>query len=99
MSRTPQDVRKRGNKTRTFAPPDNTTKSTAGQSFLERSSLERTDEEKKALKELDRLKLPDDIELARLSFDKTKRPKDFNMDEFLKNRNKYEDINLTDVKF
>ena len=71
-----QDTRKRDDKVRTFAPPDN------------------ADEEKKALKELTRLKYPDDLielNLNKKPFGKIKRPKD------LENINKYEDINLNDV--
>ena len=75
-----EDVRKRADKARTFAPPDN------------------TDEYKRALKELTRLKYPDDsINFTKFSFDKTKRSKDLKRTKFSKNINKYEKINLNDA--
>ena len=53
---------------------------------------------KKVLKELARLKYPDDsIKFTKFSFDKIKNLKDFEMDKFLENINKYEDINLDSV--
>ena len=77
-----QDAKKRDDKARTFAPPDN------------------TDEEKKALKELTRLKYPDDsieLNLNKKVFGKIKKPEDLKRDKFFENINKYEDINLNDV--
>ena len=50
---------------------------------------------KKALKELARLKYPDDTISYDRIFSEMKRPRDFKMDEFFKNR--YERINLDDV--
>ena len=53
---------------------------------------------KKVLKELARLKYPDDsIKFTKFSFDKIKNLKDFEMVKFLENINKYEDINLDSV--
>ena len=80
---TKRDVRKRDDKSRTFAPPDNTT----GPSLLERIN-----------KSLSRLKNLDDKTYSfddELTFDKIKRPTDFKMDKFLKN--KYERIDLNGV--
>ena len=77
-----QYVRKRDHKARTFAPSDN------------------TDEEKKALKESTRLKYSDDLIESNLNkkvFGKIKRPNDLEIEKFLENINKYEDINLNDV--
>ena len=76
-----QDARKRDDKSRTFAPPDN------------------TDEEKKSLKELTRLKYPDDLielNLNKKPFGKIKRPTELEVEKFLENINKYKDINLND---
>ena len=78
------DVRKRDDKARTFAPPDNTIKWTE-------------DEETKIYKHLARLKLPSDRKSIGLSFDTIKRPEDLERDEIFKDMNKYEDINLDDV--
>ena len=87
------DVRKRDDKNRTSASPDNTTKSTA-----EPSSSKRIHEEKKVLEALSRLKNLDDktvpISIERM-FNEIKRPTDFKMDKFLKN--KHESVNLNDV--
>ena len=79
-----QDVRKRDDKARTFAPPDNTIKLTK-------------DQNKKVNKHLVKLKNLDDIDPARLSFDKIKRPQDLKRDKFLKNMNEFERIDLNDV--
>ena len=57
-----QDVRKRDNKTRTFAPPDNT---------INPSFLESADKEQRALKKLLKLE-PIDEKLDILSFDEKK---------------------------
>ena len=64
-----QDVRKRDDKSRTFAPPDNTT---------EPSSLKLFDEK------LSRLKNPDYKTYSfedKLTFDEFKKPTDFKMDK------------------
>ena len=79
-----QDVRKRDDKARTFAPPDNTTKP-------------MKNEEKEINKHLARLKLPSDRKSTELSFDTITRPEDLKRDKIFKDMNKYEDINLNDV--
>ena len=79
---TKRDVRKRDDKSRTFAPPDNTTGP---------SPLERINESLSILKNLDDKTYPFD----ELTFDKIKRPTDFKMDKLLKN--KYERIDLNGV--
>ena len=80
-----QDVRKRYDKARTFAPPDNTIKSTKY-------------EEEEIYKDLPRLKLPNDKKSTKLSFDTMKRPKDLERDKILKSTNQYEKIGLRDIK-
>ena len=77
-----QDVRKRDDKVRTFAPSDN--------------------DEMKKLAELTKakIKMTDDLIESNLNkkvFGKIKRPKDLEIETFLENINKYEDINLNDV--
>ena len=79
---TKRDVRKRDDKYRTFAPPDNTTGP---------SPLERINASLSILKNLDDKTYPFD----ELTFDKIKRPTDFKMDKLLKN--KYERIDLNGV--
>ena len=75
-----RDVRKRDNKSRTFAPPDNT---------IGPSPLERINES------LSRLKNPDDktYSFDELTFDKIKRPTDFKIDKFYKNKYERKDLN------
>ena len=79
---TKRHVSKRDDKSRTFAPSDNTT----GPSHLEHIN-----------ESLSRLKNPNDrtYSFDELTFDKIKRPPDFKMDKFLKN--KYERIDLNSV--
>ena len=77
-----QDVRKRDDKVRTFAPSDN--------------------DEMKKLAELTKakIKMTDDLIESNLNkkvFGKIKRPKNLEIETFLENINKYEDINLNDV--
>ena len=79
-----QDVRKRDDKARTFAPPANMIKLTE-------------DEEKEVNKHLARLKLPSDKKSTELSFDTIKRPEDLERDKIFNDMNKYKDINLNDV--
>ena len=79
-----QDVRKRDDKARTFAAPDNTIKLTEN-------------EEKEVNKHLDRLKLPSDKKSTELSFDTIKRSEDLQKYKIFKDMNKYKDINLNDV--
>ena len=79
---TKRDVRKRDNKSRTFAPPDNTTGP---------SPLELINESLSRLKNIDNRTYSFD----ELTFDKIKRPTDFKKDKFLKN--KYERIDLNGV--
>ena len=55
---------------------------------------------KKAIKESTRLKYSDDLIESNLNkkvFGKIKRPNDLEIEKFLENINKYEDINLNDV--
>ena len=75
-----RDVRKRDNKSRTFAPPDN---------MIRPSPLERINES------LSRLKNPDDktYSFDELTFDKIKRPTDFKIDKFYKNKYERKDLN------
>ena len=81
-----QDLRKRDNKARTFAPSDDD------------DEMKKLAEITKAKLKLDRLKTPDvSIKPTEKPFDKVKRPKDFEKERILKNINKYEDINLNDV--
>ena len=79
---TKRDVSKRDNKSRTFAPPDNT---------AELSALKCINEDLSRLKSLD----DKTYSFDKLTFNKTKRPTDFKMDKFLKN--KYEGIDLNGV--
>ena len=77
-----QDVRKRDDKVRTFAPSDN--------------------DEMKKLAELTKAKIkaPDDLiesNLNKKGFGKIKRPNYLEIEKYLENINKYEDINLNDA--
>ena len=76
-----QDVRKRDDKARTFAPPDKQMK----------------DEQKEIYKHLAILKSPNNKKSTKSLLSTIKRPKDLEMDNIFKNMNKYEDINLDDV--
>ena len=80
-----QDVRKRDDKVRTFAPSDNLIKL-------------KEDEEKEIYKHLARLKFPSDIKPTKLSLDTIKRPKDLKRDKILKSTNQYGKINLDHIK-
>ena len=76
-----QDVRKRDNKVRTFAPSDD-------------DEMKKLTEITKAKLKLSRLETPDvSIKPIEGIFDKMKRP----MERILENINKFEDINLNDV--
>ena len=63
-------------------------------------ALPDNDEMEKALKELTRLKYPDDsieLNLNRKLFSEIKRLQDLKRERILENINRYEDINLNDV--
>ena len=79
-----QDVRKRDDKARTFASPDNTIK-------------QMEDEEKEIYKHLAKLKFPDNKKSTKSLLSTIKRPKDLEMDKIFKNMNKYENTDLDDV--
>ena len=80
-----QDVRKRDNKVRTFAPSDD-------------DKMKKLAEIAKAKLKLSRLEMPDvSIKPIEEIFSKLKRPEDFERERILENINKYEDINLNDV--
>ena len=78
-----QDVRKRDNKARTFAPPDD-----------DDDEMKNLAEITEAKLELSRLKTPD---VSIKPIKKIKRPEDFERERILENINKYKDINLNDV--
>ena len=87
-----QDVRKRDDKARTFAPPDNNDEVD--------KKIKDSAEEALALTNLLNLKKVDDstkLNSIKREFDKIKRPEDLKMAKFLENINKYEGINLNDV--
>ena len=87
-----QDVRKRDDKARTFALPDNNDEADKKMKDLAEEAL--------ALINLLNLKKTDDstkLNSIKREFDKIKRPKDLKMAKFLENINKYESINLNDV--
>ena len=87
-----QDVRKRDDKARTFALPDNNDEADKKMKDLAEEAL--------ALINLLNLKKADDstkLNSIKREFDKIKRPKDLKMAKFLENINKYESINLNDV--
>ena len=80
-----QDVRKRDDKARTFAPPDNTIE-LSEDDWKELLKLERSDDSLKSNKNK-----------SKKFFSELKRPKDLEMDKIFKDMNKYEDINLNVV--
>ena len=80
-----QDVRKRDNKARTFAPSHD-------------DEMKKLAEITKAKLKLGGLKTPDvSIKPVEKPFSKIKRPEDFERERILENINKYEDINLNDA--
>ena len=82
-----QDVRKRDDKARTFAPSDD-----------DDDEMKKLAEITKAKLKLGKLEMPDVlIKPIEKLLDKIKRPEDFERERILKNINKSEDINLNDV--
>ena len=80
-----QDVRKRDDKVKTFAPSDD-------------DEMKKLAEITEAKLKLSRLKKPDvSIKPIEEIFSKMKRLEDFERERILENINKYEDINLNDA--
>ena len=86
-----QDVRKRDDKVRTFAPSDD-------DENHDNDEMKKLAEITKAKLKLSRLKTPDvSIKPVGEIFSKIKRPEDFKRERILGNINKYKNINLNDV--